>query len=170
MRATYRPVSSITGRGTAASAAEAIDQTTGVEVLPDARGGYRVAERYFLRARLQVVATRPTPRRRRVAGAGTLRAPNSPRVSPSSPSLKYKVLASPPLPAPLPNMNPHNPPGVLPAPALIGIVPSKAPVTGSNALISLARKLKLPTSRSPPNWPNPDGQARYPRARQVDYW
>src|SRR5215471_9870583 len=120
-------------------------------------------ERYFLRARLQVVATKPVPRRRRVAGAGTARAPNSPPVSPLIPSLKYKVLASPPLPAPLPNIRPHNPPGVFPAPTLIGIEPSNAPVIASNALISLATKLKLPTSRSPPNSPNPGGARAIPQ-------
>ena len=35
------------------------------------------------------------------------------------------MLASPPFPAPLPNIKPHSPPGVLPAPTLIGIEPSK---------------------------------------------
>jgi hypothetical protein len=38
-------------------------------------------------------------------------------------------------------------------PVLIGIVPWNAPVDGSKALISLAAKLKLPTSRSPLNCP-----------------
>ena len=33
------------------------------------------------------------------------------------------------------------------------MVPSKTPVVGSNALISLALKLKLPTRRSPPSAP-----------------
>ena len=38
-----------------------------------------------------------------------------------------------------------------PAPSSIGIVPTNAPVIGSEALISLAAKLKLPSSVSPLN-------------------
>ena len=43
-----------------------------------------------------------------------------------------------------------------------GSIPSNAPVRGSNALITLLAKLKLPTSRSPPNWPNPAGASARP--------
>jgi hypothetical protein len=47
----------------------------------------------------------------------------------------------------------RKPPGVLPLPGSTGMVPWDAPVVGSKALISLSTKLKLPTSRSPPNSP-----------------
>jgi hypothetical protein len=70
------------------------------------------------------------------------------------------MLASPPLPAPLPKFKAHSPPGVLPGPTSIVIVPWNAAVSGSNALISLVTKLKLPTSRSPPNYPDPAGARR----------
>ena len=108
-----------------------------------------------------------TPNRAMLEGSGTANAANSPCVSLSIPSVKYRVLASPPFPAPLPNMISHSPPGVLPTPTSIGIEPSNAPVVGSNALISLAAKLKLPTSRSPPNTPNPAGASASPRVRRV---
>ena len=106
---------------------------------------------------------RPAP----AMGPGTaFIAPNSPCVSPLIPSVKKRVLGLPLLP-PVPKPRDQRPPGVLPTPTSIGIVPRNMPVSGSKALISLATKLKLPTSRSPPNGPKlagarvmPHGAAR----------
>src|SRR4029453_1291053 len=53
--------------------------------------------------------------------------------------------------------------GVLPLPGLTGIVPWNAPVVGLKALISLSTKLKLPTSRSPPNSPKLAGARATPQ-------
>lgn len=77
------------------------------------------------------------------------------------------MFGSPPLP-PLPKISPHSPPALLPTPGSIGIVPSNIPVIGSNALISLALKLKLPTRRSPPNSPKLSGaRASPPRCSEL---
>src|SRR5438094_303348 len=79
------------------------------------------------------------------------------------PSVKKRVVGLPLLPA-FPKASAHRPPAVLPAPTLIGMVPSKAPVSGSKALISLATKLKFPTNRSPLNGPKPvDGASATPQ-------
>ena len=48
---------------------------------------------------------------------------------------------------------PNRPERVSPIPGSIGIEPTKASVTGLNALIILSAKLKLPTRRSPANEP-----------------
>jgi len=93
-------------------------------------------------------------------------APNSPFISPLIPSVKNSVLGLPLLP-PVPKPRDQRPPAVLPRPTLIGIVPRNVPLSGSKALISLATKLKLPTSRSFANGPKlagamvmPQGAAR----------
>src|SRR2546423_5245157 len=86
---------------------------------------------------------RPAP----TMGAGTtFMAPNSPSISPWIPSVESSVVGLPLLP-PVPKPRDQRPPGIL-VPMLIGIVPRNAPVSGSKTLISLATKLKLPTSRS----------------------
>jgi hypothetical protein len=59
-----------------------------------------------------------------------------------------RVVGLPLLPR-VPKPRDQRPPGVLPTPTLIGIVPRNVPLSGSKALISLAIKLKLPTNRSP---------------------
>src|SRR5205814_6779553 len=105
---------------------------------------------------------RPAP----AMGPGTFdMAPNSPSISPLIPSVKKRVLGLPLLP-PVPKPRAQRPPGML-LPTLIGIMPSNIPVMGSKALISLATKLKLPTSRSFANSPKlagatviPQGEAR----------
>ena len=48
-------------------------------------------------------------------------------------------------------------------PGSTGIEPSNAPVVGSKAFIYLSTKLKLPTSRSPPNWPKAAGARVMPQ-------
>jgi hypothetical protein len=111
---------------------------------------------------------KPTPAKPRISiahveGSGTARIdPNSPSRSPLMPSIKNRVFGSPLLHA-LPKASDQRPPGVWPLPGSMGIVPRKAPVVGSKALISLARKLKLPTSKSPPNGPKPKGARVIPQ-------
>src|SRR6202043_2594298 len=63
-------------------------------------------------------------------GAGTLMAPNSPSASPLIPSVKNSVLGLPLLP-PVPKPRDQRPPGVLPTPTSIGIVPRNVPLSGA---------------------------------------
>src|SRR5205814_10589222 len=110
----------------------------------------------------KITPGRPEPAR----GPGTsFIAPNNPSISLLIPSVKKRVSGLPFMP-PVPKSRAQRPPGML-LPTLIGIVPTNFPVVGSKALISLATKLKLPTSRSFANSPKlagakviPQGEAR----------
>src|SRR5262245_62533311 len=74
-------------------------------------------------------------------------APNSPSASPLIPSEKYRTSGLPLLTPSTPKARAQRPPAPCP-PVLIGIVPCNFPLLGIKALISLWRKLKLPTSTS----------------------
>jgi len=136
--------------------------TTGSIITIDGGGSSRRSALYR-RDRARRAANKPkaAASRARLDGSGAgVSAANSPSASPLTPSVKKRVLGLPFWP-PVPKLRAHRPPWA--PPSSIGIVPIGAPVIGSKALISLASKLKFPTSRSPPNSPKPPGARAMPQ-------